>query len=284
MVLKNKLRDNLKIGMKVRKFLKKGTLETAFDLERIDFKKMDPANYLTLYLAIKAAIAPAFYCSGNEELNKIDPDIAGLVQSHKPEEVGLTPYDSSVLSTYYSYLDQVEKDQILSAFWQVRKVYGSKPTCRESASMVSFEEKFYIFGGYGVDRMNDLWCLSAQTESMWSWTLLRPLGTRIPEKRYGHCMAGWKNNVYVFGGAAEFFTGLKMRAALGDLWKYSIEDNVWREIDTTAAKFEKRTYAASCAIEGLWFVHGGTNGSNRNVLSSTMVFNFGTKNSRDITP
>ena len=273
-VLKNKLRDNLKIGMKVRKFLQKGTIETTFDLDKIDFSKMDPANYLTLYLTIKKAIAPTFYLTGCDELNKIDSEIAELIKSRTAEETGATEYDNSILSLYHGYLDQAEKEQILSGFWQVKKVYGNKPTCRESAMMVSFEERFYIFGGYGVDRMNDLWCLSG-SDSLWNWTLLRPLGTKIPDKRYGQCMTNWRNEIYVFAGVSDFLAGLKMRVALGDMWKYSIEDNMWTEIETKGTKVEKRAYGASCTIDGLWFIHGGTNGSNREVLNSMVVFNFG---------
>ena len=70
LVMKHKMRDNLKIGSKVKKFLKKGAIESAFDLNKIELLKIDPANYLALYFAIKKAVAPTFYSTGNEELNK----------------------------------------------------------------------------------------------------------------------------------------------------------------------------------------------------------------------
>jgi len=277
-LMNNKLRDNLKVSAKVRRFLKKAPMETAFDLNRIDLTKIDPANYFALYMTMRKAISPVFYSSGNEELNKIDPEMVEALQSESFSGAALTKYDEQIINQYRDLVVKAENEKIISGFWQNRKVYGNKPVCRESPGLASFEDKFYLFGGFGSDRMNDLWCLSGQTQGPstagCNWTLISPLGTKIPEKRYAHAMTSYNNEIYIFGGGGEFLTGLKMRVAMGDMWKYTIEDNQWREIDTRNTKYEKRMYAANCVIQGVWFIHGGTDGNSRNFLNTSVAYSF----------
>eukprot|EP00826_Nyctotherus_ovalis_P036419 TRINITY_DN3224_c0_g2_i6.p1 TRINITY_DN3224_c0_g2~~TRINITY_DN3224_c0_g2_i6.p1 ORF type:complete len:296 (-),score=49.63 TRINITY_DN3224_c0_g2_i6:47-934(-) len=188
-----------------------------------------------------------------------------------------------IIRHYKKHMDQVEDGSTASGFWRLRRVRGHRPTCRESAKLELVGDKFYLFGGYGVDRMNDLWCLAAENPDMEGhvWTLVRPLGTAVPERRYGHCMASYRNGVYVFGGSSDFIAGLKTRVVLDDMWKYSIEDNQWRKIETSKYKFKSSMYAASCVFERLWFIHGGTDG-NGGTLSSSISYLLGTFHAQGI--
>jgi len=277
LILKSKLMNNLKTKQKLRKILAQETSELTFDLNRLKLSKLNPSSLFRLYIAMKRAITPTFYATTNEELNRLDFDVMDILK-HKPKsELLLTQYDNEVLEQYKSYMEQVENGDVMAAFWKVRKVKGHRPTCRESATLECIEDKFYLFGGYGVDRMNDLWCLSAENPDVkiYTWSLIRPLGTAIPERRYGHNMISYKNSIYVFGGSSDFIAGLKMRVVLDDMWKYSIEDNQWSKIDTSRFRFKSRMYAASCVFQGMWLIHGGTDGNTGSLLSSFVAYSLG---------
>eukprot|EP00826_Nyctotherus_ovalis_P055139 TRINITY_DN7305_c0_g4_i1.p1 TRINITY_DN7305_c0_g4~~TRINITY_DN7305_c0_g4_i1.p1 ORF type:complete len:600 (-),score=99.32 TRINITY_DN7305_c0_g4_i1:631-2430(-) len=269
-LLKNKIKDNLRMGLKLKKLLEQGPSETVFDLNTLNISKIDPANHLYIYLAIKKAVFPTFYSTGAEELNIIDPEI---LEANKLE---LTDYDKDLIALYKSYMKQAGEGKVVAGFWQVRKAYGYRPICRESPSLVVVGSEIYVFGGYGVDRLNDLWRLSVEEHgNKYSWSNVVPLSSRNPEKRYGHNMAVYNNDLYIFGGSSDFLTGLKMRIVLGDLWRYSPGRNRWTEIDTSGHNYKNRMYAASCALHGLWAIHGGIDGDHKNVLTSIIGYHFG---------
>eukprot|EP00826_Nyctotherus_ovalis_P009262 TRINITY_DN12439_c0_g1_i1.p1 TRINITY_DN12439_c0_g1~~TRINITY_DN12439_c0_g1_i1.p1 ORF type:complete len:597 (-),score=130.44 TRINITY_DN12439_c0_g1_i1:53-1843(-) len=279
LLFKNKLTSNLKASMKLRKFLEKGPLETSFDMSRIKLANIDASSFFHLYLRIKRAIAPTFYNTGSEELNKIDPDVIEEMQTRAVAELNLTEYDQEALELYREYIEKAGNDEILSGFWKTKKVHGYRPICRESPTFISMGGNHYMFGGYGVDRMNDLWCLETRDEALngnYRWTQIHPLGREMPTKRHGHCMAGHNNEIYVFGGSPEFVPGLKMRIVLDDMWKYSIAENRWYNVEAKGGRMKGRMHAASCTIDHTWFIHGGTDGSSSNILSSSAAYSIDT--------
>jgi hypothetical protein len=241
-------------------------------MNRINLSNIDPSSYLHLYLRIKRAITPTFHNTEHEELNKIDYEVI------EESDIELTEYDKRVLSLYRDYIGRIEKDEMLIGFWKTKKVNGYRPICRESPTIASVGTSHYVFGGYGVDRMNDLWCLETQEEMIngnYRWTQIHPLGTEIPTKRHGHCMECYNNELYIFGGSSEFIPGLKMRIVLDDMWKYSISGNIWQQIEAKG-KVKNRMYAASCIMDKMWLIHGGTDGNPKNILSSSVVYSIDT--------
>ena len=88
-------------------------------------------------------------------------------------------------------------------------------------------------------------------------------------------MGGYKKYIYVFGGSPEFIPGVKIRVVLGDVWKYSIEKNQWQELHDRSKNSMNRMYAASCVLQGLWLIHGGTSGNLNDILSSSFGYRFG---------
>jgi len=272
MLFKSKLKNNLKASMQLKRFLNKGPLETSFDMNRINLNNIDPSSYLHLYLGIKRAIVPTFYNVKHEELNKIDPDVI------EEANIELTEYDNEVLKLYNDYVGKIENDEMLTGFWKTKRASGYRPICRESPAIASVGTNHYVFGGYGVDRMNDLWCLETGREMVdedYRWTQIHSLGKEIPTKRHGHCMGSYNNELYIFGGSPEFIPGLKMRIVLDDVWKYSISENKWRQIEAKG-KVKSRMYAASCIMDRMWFIHGGTDGSSDGILSSSVVYSIET--------
>lgn len=278
-IFKSLLTSNMKTSLRLKEFLQKGPMETAFDLNSIKLEDIEPSSYFHLYLAIRKSVAPTFFDIPNKQINQLDPEVVEALTANPPKNIELTKYDEEVVGEYKRWVEAAREGKVMTGFWKVRRVYGCRPTCRESPTVACFQGKFYFFGGYGVDRMNDLWCLSMQDEELGTggcnWTAIHPLGSRVPAKRYGHCMAVNGNNIYAFGGSSEFIAGLKMRTVLNDIWKYSVEENRWDELEAAAANGASRMYAASCVFGDLWFVHGGNSGCPGNPLSSAVVYSFG---------
>jgi hypothetical protein len=270
-LFKSILTSNVKVSLKLKKFLETGSMKTTFDLNNIKLAEIDAGSYFHLYLSLRQAVTPTFYNLNNKKINELDPDIISALNDNVP----LTDYDTKIVTQYKQSIEDIKKGILTVGFWRVRRVYGCKPTCRESLTIASFEGKYYLFGGYGVDRMNDLWCLSVQdeeiTSGVYNWTAIHTLGSKIPSRRYGHCMTAYGNDIYIFGGSSEFITGLKIRTILNDIWRYSIEDNRWYEVERNALG---RMYAASCTFGDIWFIHGGNNGCPRNALSSSVIYSF----------
>ncbi len=272
--------DAPKMQIKLEKFFARSQGEVAFDLSRLDTAKMESADYVTLYMSLKSALCPNFYATKNASISQLDPEIADLALAKSTIPSGLTPYDTEVLSEYSDYLVRAGKGELFSGFWTVKRTTGRRPVCRECLHAVAVGQRIYMFGGYGVDKLNDLWCLSEATDYLWNWTLINPIGKSVPEKRFGHCMTAYRNKIYVHGGGGEYVAGLRVRASMGDTWIYSIEDNTWaklkEETGRTAKLSPRRVSAAAACLDHLWIIHGGYDGSRENVLSDFTGFDLNT--------
>jgi len=268
--LKYNLKDNLKLGVKIKRILRGEKLESSFDFNKMNLREISNKGYISLYWRVKKALIPTFYNTGNDELNNIDPDISHILLSNNTSTIPLTSYDNQILEMYKSYKKKAESNKLMTIFWQAKKTKGTKPTSRECPGIINYKGKMFIFGGYGADHMNDLWCLSNG-----KWLLTKLSGHNYPEGRYGHCMVVYKENIYIFGGSSEFITNMKLRLVLKDFWKYSIEDNHWSQIDASSYTHRARMHAGSCVLQELWFIYGGTDGNGKNYMTSTITYDVG---------
>lgn len=92
------------------------------------------------------------------------------------------------------------------------------PPARTNHSMVTYNEKLYLFGGTnGYLWFNDVWCYDPVTNS---WTSLDCIGY-IPAPREGHAAAIVDDVMYIFGGRTE------EGADLGDLAAFRISSRRW---------------------------------------------------------
>ncbi|KAG9242891.1 hypothetical protein BJ878DRAFT_145364 [Calycina marina] len=95
---------------------------------------------------------------------------------------------------------------------------GEVPPARTNHSVVTFNEKLYLFGGTdGVQWFNDVWCYDPMTNS---WESLGCIGY-IPAPREGHAAAIVDDVMYIFGGRTE------EGADLGDLAAFRITSRRW---------------------------------------------------------
>lgn len=95
---------------------------------------------------------------------------------------------------------------------------GQIPPARTNHTMVSFNEKLYLFGGTnGVQWFNDVWSYDPRANT---WTQLDCVGF-IPTPREGHAAALINDVMYIFGGRTDEGTDL------GDLAAFRISTRRW---------------------------------------------------------
>ncbi|KAL4749710.1 hypothetical protein BDW72DRAFT_213956 [Aspergillus terricola var. indicus] len=95
---------------------------------------------------------------------------------------------------------------------------GQTPPARTNHTIVSFNDKLYLFGGTnGLQWFNDVWSYDPRTNS---WTQLDCVGF-IPTPREGHAAALVNDVMYVFGGRTD--EGID----LGDLAAFRISTRRW---------------------------------------------------------
>ncbi|EKD11987.1 uncharacterized protein L3040_005906 [Drepanopeziza brunnea f. sp. 'multigermtubi'] len=95
---------------------------------------------------------------------------------------------------------------------------GQIPPARTNHSVVTFNEKLYLFGGTnGFQWFNDVWCYDPLSNM---WTSLDCIGY-IPAPREGHAAAIVDDVMYIFGGRTE------EGADLGDLAAFRISSRRW---------------------------------------------------------
>ncbi|TGO49090.1 hypothetical protein BCON_0221g00010 [Botryotinia convoluta] len=95
---------------------------------------------------------------------------------------------------------------------------GQIPPARTNHSVVTFNEKLFLFGGTnGFQWFNDVWCYDPITNA---WTQLDCIGY-IPAPREGHAAAIVDDVMYIFGGRTE------EGADLGDLAAFRISSRRW---------------------------------------------------------
>lgn len=95
---------------------------------------------------------------------------------------------------------------------------GRVPPARTNHSMITYNDKMYLFGGTnGFQWFNDVWCFDPTTNL---WTQLDCIGY-IPVPREGHAAALVDDVMYIFGGRTE------EGADLGDLAAFRITSRRW---------------------------------------------------------
>ncbi|PGH05056.1 hypothetical protein GX51_03154 [Blastomyces parvus] len=95
---------------------------------------------------------------------------------------------------------------------------GKIPPARTNHSIVSYNDKLYLFGGTnGIEWFNDVWCYDPRTNL---WTQLDYVGF-VPAAREGHAAAIVNDVMYIFSGRTE------EGADLADLAAFRITTRRW---------------------------------------------------------
>ena len=185
----------------------------------------------------------------------------------------LTKYDADILLAYDSILKNAIEGKIFMGFWTCKKV-EFYPTSRQNSTMLSDDTKTYIFGGFSTTRCKDIWQLSPLVNEAFEWECISE-GHVDLEPRYGSAGCLYNNKIYIFGGFGDYFKSVKTRKVYGDMWCYDLQSNMWNQIKGLNSNiFAQRAFPASCLMDGVLFMHGGTNGITKGVYSDMGVYNI----------
>ncbi|KAJ9155598.1 Kelch domain-containing protein [Pleurostoma richardsiae] len=125
---------------------------------------------------------------------------------------------------------------------------GKIPPARTNHSVVTFNDKMYLFGGTnGFQWFNDVWCYDPATNL---WTQLDCIGY-IPVPREGHAAALVDDVMYIFGGRTE------EGADLGDLAAFRITSRRWYTFQNMGPSPSPRSGHSMTAVNKSVVVVGG---------------------------
>ncbi|KAI1824382.1 hypothetical protein F4861DRAFT_506640 [Xylaria intraflava] len=125
---------------------------------------------------------------------------------------------------------------------------GKVPPARTNHSMVTYNDKMYLFGGTnGFQWFNDVWCYDPSNNK---WTQLDCIGY-IPSPREGHSAALVDDVMYIFGGRTE------EGADLGDLAAFRISSSRWYTFQNMGPTPSPRSGHSMTAVGKSIVVAGG---------------------------
>ncbi|KAI1803909.1 hypothetical protein F4811DRAFT_311318 [Daldinia bambusicola] len=125
---------------------------------------------------------------------------------------------------------------------------GKVPPARTNHSMVTFNDKMYLFGGTnGFQWFNDVWCYDPAVNK---WFQLDCIGY-IPVPREGHAAALVDDVMYIFGGRTE------EGADLGDLAAFRITSRRWYTFQNMGPSPSPRSGHSMTAVGKSIVVVGG---------------------------
>ncbi|KAH6854906.1 hypothetical protein B0I37DRAFT_42407 [Chaetomium sp. MPI-CAGE-AT-0009] len=125
---------------------------------------------------------------------------------------------------------------------------GKLPPARTNHSVVTFNDKLYLFGGTnGFKWFNDVWCYDPMTNL---WSQLDCIGY-IPSPREGHAAAIVDDVMYIFGGRTE------EGADLGDLAAFRITSLRWYTFQNMGPSPSPRSGHSMTAVGKTVVVVGG---------------------------
>jgi len=239
-----------KQGSFIKKLIHEKLAVTCFDLNKKRIMVFTLNELVVLYKKVRTALSPSLFGIQPTELELVDSEILNMQLENLDQQ------ENEVITQYKSY---IQSETIFKGFWANKQTSSTKPICREGMAIAVQKHIIYLFGGYGNDRLSDLWRCT-KTNTQYNWELIRPLGNSIPEGRYGHCMSTYGDYLYIHAGGSEFNSSLNERRAFNDLWRYSVNDNTWTQLNPEIGRnaiVPRRIGPASCVLGQLWMIHGG---------------------------
>ncbi|KAI0138121.1 hypothetical protein F4776DRAFT_79670 [Hypoxylon sp. NC0597] len=141
-------------------------------------------------------------------------------------------------------------------------VQGKVPPARTNHSMITFNDKMYLFGGTnGFQWFNDVWCYDPAVNK---WTQLDCIGY-IPVPREGHAAALVDDVMYIFGGRTE------EGADLGDLAAFRITSRRWYTFQNMGPSPSPRSGHSMTAVGKSVVVVGGEPSSSTSQVNDLSI-------------
>eukprot|EP01016_Furgasonia_blochmanni_P024808 TRINITY_DN2675_c0_g2_i3.p1 TRINITY_DN2675_c0_g2~~TRINITY_DN2675_c0_g2_i3.p1 ORF type:complete len:411 (-),score=46.90 TRINITY_DN2675_c0_g2_i3:286-1518(-) len=93
------------------------------------------------------------------------------------------------------------------------------PDVRESATMITYEDRAILYGGISQNLKEDVYVLYPPKSSIlpWKWMQRKVRGDLPVEGRFGHSACIYKREMIIFGGERRYNATIKQRECLSDV-------------------------------------------------------------------
>jgi hypothetical protein len=174
--------------------------------------------------------------------------------SQNKNSVRISELDKEVIDNYIQLKNQLEIKKLPKLFIDVKECSGIIPESRELATLCTYRDSIYLFGGIGSKRFDFLSEYDMHQER-WFKHMPKNLNyTDFPVSRFGHTMVNYNNNFILFGGCGTYSEKLKVHEGFNDVRMFNIKDMQWEKADYymlhSSKQFEpeKRMYHAAAVL------------------------------------
>ncbi|KAL0237345.1 hypothetical protein PCE1_000742 [Barthelona sp. PCE] len=134
--------------------------------------------------------------------------------------------------------------------WRKIQTVGSLPARRAGATLVEYNDRMYLYGGYPFRGSRGLWCFNP-IQSRWVTVETKSRSGTLPNPRRLHSSVVHEGKMYVFGGETD------KAGCCDELWVLDFESMTWTLVERSGAWPCARYGHAVTLLAGVMFMIGG---------------------------
>ncbi|KAL4459853.1 hypothetical protein ABPG74_003379 [Tetrahymena malaccensis] len=139
-------------------------------------------------------------------------------------------------------------------FWLNNEQKGWKPPARETTSCTQYGDKCYLYGGLGMEVLNDLCLFNIQQNE---WQQLPQRGEYPKDGRFGHSLDIYKKQLIMFGGEKKCAPTSKLKELVNEVRIMNLETLEWKILRNSGDMVESRRDHVSSVVGKNLLIHGG---------------------------
>ncbi|KAL4506637.1 hypothetical protein ABPG72_000208 [Tetrahymena utriculariae] len=139
-------------------------------------------------------------------------------------------------------------------FWLNNEQKGWKPPARETTSCTQYGDKCFLYGGLGMEVLNDLCLFNIQQNE---WLPLPQRGEYPKEGRFGHSLDIYKKQLIMFGGEKKCTPSSKLKELVNEVRIMNLETFEWKILRNSGDMVESRRDHVSSIVGKNLIIHGG---------------------------
>jgi len=144
---------------------------------------------------------------------------------------------------------------------------------RTEHSSVVFEDRLYVFGGFGGNYRNDLLSIPLPLAPESRFTEVAVSGD-IPTPRSAHSMVVYNDHMYIFGG----WRGLHSTHSNSDLYKFNFREKIWTLIPPKGnVPFRRRVHNCVVYNDSMYIFGGFDEGQSPSDFNQVYRFDLKTE-------
>ena len=211
-------------------------------INKLDTKRIDHAIEKRKYDSFKkeiydhkAAMANAAKTGRPDSIHSRRSSASGFRRNY----VKISQTDKEIIDKYANLKQLLEIKKMTKVFIDVKECKGTIPEAREGASLCTYKDNIFVYGGIGSKRF-DYFNIYNMNSAKWDKVYPKnAVKTDLPAKRFGHTMCSYKNLLILFGGCGMFSEKTKMHENFKDIRIFDINTFEWEIPDYYALRSYK---------------------------------------------